>query len=320
MALPVFTRLDAGERTLARMSKKEKKYYGSCYVGVVGGESENGPCRDSIDAIQTRKNDIGPLFIRATKGYEARQLHINNWYYDTKLPFIHLLDHDMIFQPDELERLRTHRLPYVSGFYMRRSLLPLAPVWFDDGEPGVMPLRPMTSIVENNMLYKIGASGWGCILIHRDVITATKKVLKGENEVIEDDMDIYPYDLKKVMKAINTLKYPTTNLTEKKVAHAIDTLAQEIRPLRAVKDPVGSDIRFPFFAKLAGFQLWGDSGVNCGHGLSYSVSAVDYERQSGANIRNLSLAIHNSHEKEVSRLAAANKPLLPKLPKKAVKK
>ena len=298
------------------MSTKEKKYYGSCYVGVVGGEAENGPCRDTIEAIITRKSDIGPLFIRATKGYEARQMHLNNWYDGTKKAFMLLLDHDMKFPAFTLEQLRSHRLPFVSGLYMRRRIAPIAPVWYDDGQPGVMPLSPLTAIVEANTLYRIGASGWGCMLIHRDVITATKKILKGEDEIIEDDMDLWPYNLTKVMKAINTLKYPTPKITEKMVAHAINTLAEEIRPLRGVKDTVGSDLRYPFYAKAAGFQLWGDSGVSCGHDMNYAVTGHDYESQPGASIRDLSIAVHNGSVAEVARLKKVVGPMLPKKVKK----
>jgi hypothetical protein len=53
-------------------------------------------------------------------------------------------------------------------------------------------------------------------------------------------------------------------------------LCEEIRPLRGVKDTVGSDIRFPFFAKMAGYQLYCDSGVRCDHVINYPLSPDDY--------------------------------------------
>lgn len=259
----------------------QKKYRGSCYIGVVGGENENGQCRDSIEAIVKRDGDQGPFFVRATKGYEARQMHLNNWYHGTKLAFLLLLDHDMIFQPDTLELLRSHGLPYVSGWYPRR-LLPTLPIWFDNGEPGVMPMRPMVAIPADRALHPIGASGWGCILMHRDVVTETRKLLKGEQDIIEDDMDVYPYDLQAVLRG-----------------------EEQLRPLRGVKDIVGSDIRYPFFAKLAGFQLWGDSGVKCQHVMNYPIKFEDYVLQSGAQIRNISIKIQEDNEREVVRLRKA---------------
>lgn len=259
----------------------QKKYKGSCYIGVAGGENENGQCRDSIEAIIKRDGDEGPFFIRATKGYEARQSHLNNWYYKTKHKFILFLDHDMIFPTDTLERLRSHGLPYVSGWYPRRTV-PTLPIWFDNGDAGVMPMKPMVAIPEDRGIYPIGASGWGCILIHRDVVTAIKGVLKGEPEIIEDDMDVWPYDIRAVLRG-----------------------EEQIKPLRGVKDIVGSDIRFPFFAKVAGFQLFGDGGVRCYHMANYPIRFEDYAMQSGLQIRNISLQIQKDNEQEVARLRKA---------------
>jgi len=283
-----------------------KEYKGSVYIGVVGSDNENGQCRDSIEAIARRKTDTPPIYIRATKGYEARQMHLNNWYEKTKHPFMLLLDHDMMFPPDTLQILRSHKMPYLSGFYMRRTFNPVAPVWFDNGEPGKMPLKPFTFIPEKRRLYPIGASGWGCILIHRDVVTRTRKLLKGEPEIIEDDMDIAPYDLKKIMKAIAALD-DVEKLTPESLKGAVTVLRSEIIPLRVVKDPVGSDIRFPFYAKLAGFQMWGDSGVVCGHVLNYPVTLDDYNNQPAHVVRDLTLHITRSNQQEIERLQKARK-------------
>lgn len=286
----------------------KSKYTGSCYIGVVGGEMENGLCRDSIQAIKKRRYDEGPYFIRATKGFEARQMHLNNWYDNTKRPFLLLLDHDMIFPENALERLRSHGLPYVSGWYPRRTL-PTAPIWFNNNEPGHLPFLPMSSIPEDNSLLPIGASGWGCMLIHRDVVTATKKILKGEPEIIEDDMDVLPYSIKKIVKAINILDNGLSKgtLTAEQARKQVDTLKAEFVPLRAVKDNVGSDIRFPFYAKLSGFQMYGDSGVKCWHMTNYPIKWEDYTMQSGIQIRELSLFLNKNHMQEVEKLQKAIK-------------
>lgn len=286
---------------------KEKQYTGSCYIAVVGSENEPGACRDSIDAIIKRKNDVGPFFNRGTKGYESRQTHINNWYDKTKHPFLLLLDHDMIFQANTLERLRVHKKPFVSGFYMRRSVKPVLPVWYEQGKPGVMPLKPMTAALEKDKTYPLGASGWGCMLIHRDVITATRKLLKGEPEIIEDDMDIFPYDLKKLLKArqyiVDTAKGKP--LDEKRIKFVLETFANEIRPLRGVKDCVGSDLRFPFFAQMAGFPLTGDTGVMCYHVTNYPVGLDDWLSQPLWNMRDLALFINDENRKEHARIKKA---------------
>ncbi len=288
------------------MKKQPKKYSGACYIGVVGSENENGECRDTIEAIVRSKKDTPPQYIRATKGYEARQMHLNNWYEKTKFPFMLLLDHDMKFPAFTLQRLRAHGLPFVSGLYMRRRYNPIAPVWFEQGEPGLMPMIPFTVIPQENTLYKIGASGWGCILIHRDVVTATRKVLKGEPDILEDSMELFPYDLKKIMKAMQTLRqYGNGAVQYPDMQKALWILQQEIRPLRGLKDAVGSDIRYPFFARLAGFELIGDSGVLCEHMLNYPLNPMDYSQQSAANVRDVTINVRTETAKERQRILEA---------------
>jgi hypothetical protein len=280
-------------------------YEGSVYIGVVGSENENGLCRDSIEHIQRRDGDE-LHFVRATKGYDARMMHLNNWYDENKHPFILFLDHDMMFPPDTLERLRSWKLPYISGAYMRRRYAPLAPVWFDyQTEPGKMPMTPFTGIFLKDTLYKIGASGWGCILMHRDVVTAVRPLLKGEPEIIEDDMDVYPYDLKRIMGAIHALDAGIGTMKQGEARQWINVLKDEIRPLRAVKDIVGSDIRFPFFARLAGFDLYLDTSVLCDHVLNYPLSPNDFIGQSAANVRDVTMAMMADGQRETERLQKA---------------
>lgn len=257
-----------------------KQYSGSVYVGVVGPTNEPGAARDSIAGIALRQGDIGPIFARATKGYEARQMHINK-FIDSRAEFILFLDHDMIFPADTLERLRRHELPYVSGLYMRRQINPVVPIWFEPFN-GKWPLAPWSGAIERGKLHKIGASGWGCVLVHRDVIMAVRALLKGEYEILEDDMDVYPYDLSRMLSTIRSLR---TLATERPAAstfwpaleHHVSVLEQEFRPLRCDNEPVGSDIRFPFFALKAGYQFYGDPEVRCGHIVDYALGMSDYE-------------------------------------------
>lgn len=259
-----------------------KQYTGSCYIGVVGSEVEIGECHDSITNIFTRPGDDGPFFWRGTKGYEVRQKHLNNWYTNTHHPFLLLLDADMIFPVDALERLRAHKIPFVSGYYMRRRYAPVAPVWFKVPPRGVFPMEPWLSDPERGKLHPLGASGWGCMLIHRDVITATKPLLKGEPEIIEDDMDVWAYDLPAIMGAMRGIRalvneHPSPSTAWPALIHHLEILEGEIKPLRAVKDEIiGSDIRYPFYAREAGFQLMGDPDVRCGHMLNYPVNPDDF--------------------------------------------
>jgi len=228
-------------------------HYGTVYIGVVGPETDYAVCRDSIQNLERRQGDVPPRFVRATKGYEARENHIQYFLKETDSAFILLLDHDMIFEADTLERLRRHGRPFVTGLYMRRRYQPILPVWYHPFD-GQWPMKPFTEPPERGRLHRLGASGWGCILIHRDVLVAMRPILKGEDYVIEDDMDVWPYDLKKVLAG-----------------------EEKIRVLRGLHDVVGSDLRFPFYAKVAGYQLWGDPDVRPTHMLNYPLSPDDFE-------------------------------------------
>lgn len=265
------------------MAKQTNDYTGSCYIGVVGPDSDYTECRDSIqNMVRGPADEL--RFVRATKGYEARQLHLNN-FIASKHDFILFCDHDQIFPADTLARLRGHGLPYVSGYYMRRRLSPLLPVWYEYPARNAFPYKPWTEEPERGKLHRLGASGWGCVLIHRAVILEVRKLLKGEPEIIEDDMDIWPYDLNAIGAAIRGLEeLRDTPIGENHLpalsAH-VDTLRREIRPLRCKKDAVGSDLRFPFFAREAGFTLWGDPDVRVGHMLHYSLTPDDWTRSIG---------------------------------------
>jgi hypothetical protein len=227
----------------------------SVYIGVVGPDLVDIDALTSVLQMKRRDEDSFPYFIKATKGYEARQKHINK-FLESDHDAILLLDGDMIFPDDALERLRAHDVPFVSGLYLRRAFSPLGPVWFEPFTGG-WPYMPMMTDPERGKLHPIGASGWGCILIHRDVITSVRSVLCGEQEVLEDDMDVWPYDLQDVISG-----------------------RERIQVLRGEKDPVGSDIRFPFYALHCGYQLWGDPDVRPAHLLNYPLVPDDFTHSS----------------------------------------
>ncbi|MBU2249088.1 MAG: hypothetical protein KKD77_20240 [Gammaproteobacteria bacterium] len=256
-----------------------KKYNGTIYVGIAEGDIEYAAARDSIHGLILRPGDSSLNWTRATKGYEARQEHLNR-FLDTKHDFAALLDGDMVFDPATLERLRRHELPFVSGLYMRRSTKPVAPVWYKPYS-GFWPIEPWTDPVKEGALYRLGASGWGCVLVHREVVLAVRDLLKGEWEVLEDDMDIWPYDLREIMRAIHGIRslvdeQPASSTCYPALREHLETLEKQIRPLRCDREIIGSDIRFAWFANQAGFPLWGDPDVRPGHIIQYPLSATDY--------------------------------------------
>jgi len=95
------------------------------YIGVVGSDLEYGSARDTIEAIVRRPGD-SIQYVRATKGFEARQRHIDA-FMATHHDFICLLDQDMVFQPETVAHFRSLNKPYISGFYLRRLTDPIAP-------------------------------------------------------------------------------------------------------------------------------------------------------------------------------------------------
>jgi len=255
----------------------------SVYIGSAGADVEHGVSRDSIENIQRRPGDALPLYIRATKGYEARSSHMADWLEKTDHGYALFLDSDMVYPPDTLERLRRHGVPYVSGYYMRRRYNPIAPVWFEPAPRYTWPMKPWLSEPERGKLHELGGSGWGCILMHREVALAVKEILKGEWPIIEDDMDIWPYDLKRLMKVVHGLEdlvnadpVIPARVLRSALKEYQEILTEEIKPLRGVNDPVGSDLRFPYFARAAGYKLMGDPDVRIGHIVHYPVNPDDY--------------------------------------------
>jgi hypothetical protein len=249
------------------------EYSGSAYIGVVGSDLEYVECRDSIMNL-----DFGPgdkvEFVRATKGYEARQIILDN-FMDSDCAFCLFLDQDQVFPVDTLTRLRSHKLPFVSGLYMRRRFDPVFPVWLAWNESNQLPYMPYVGDPERGRLHKLGASGWGCMLVHRNVVLAVRALLKGEKEILEDDMDVWPYDLREVLAG-----------------------REKIRPLRGDKSVIiGSDIRFPFFAREAGYTLYGDPDVRCGHMAHYSITPEDYSAMGPDAHRQIAEMAVKDHQK-----------------------
>jgi hypothetical protein len=197
-----------------------------------------------------------------------------------------LLDGDEIYRPDVLEKLRAHKLSYVCAYTLRRRWAPLVPLWFKPAGRHAWPREPWTGVPESGKLHELGGSGWGGVLIHRDVAEAVRPLLKGEPFVIEDDMDVWPYDLARVMAAIRGLRTLTTetiSLTQETLRRSMEeytqVLEEEIRPLRILKDHVGSDVRFPFFAREAGYVLMGDPDTRAEHIINYPLNPDDYDGQ-----------------------------------------
>lgn len=231
----------------------EKFLGGSVYIGATGGEYQTVETVTSIMNLTRRPGDEGPVIYAATKGFACRTNHLER-FLASEHDFILFLDSDQTFHPDTLERLRRHGKQFVSAWYLQRQVNPCMPVWRQEHD---LPIaKPWMHVPETGRLHQLGSTGWGCVLIHRSTFEQMRPVLKGEPFIIEDDMDVWPYDLEAVMRG-----------------------EEKLRPLTADKeDIVGSDVRFGYYARAAGVILWGDPDIRCGHTFTHQLGWDDFTR------------------------------------------
>jgi glycosyltransferase involved in cell wall biosynthesis len=240
-----------------------KQYGGTAYVGVATSDTVTTfRSLISVERIERRPGDSQVWWGAFTKGVESREHHVRE-FLGGGHDYILFLDGDMWYPPDALERLRSHGLPCVTGLYYRRTLDPHAvPIWYEDDPTFQWPMMPFRGTPHPGRLYRLGGTGFGCWLIHREVFETVAPLLKGEYYVHEDDMDVWPYDLTKVLAG-----------------------EEQLRPLRGVKTRVGADLRLSFFIRQAGYTIWGDPNVSCGH---FTTIPIGHEHWA-----NLSAAVRN---------------------------
>lgn len=224
-----------------------------------------------------------------TLGHLARQ-HFVDLFKQKYTDCSHLLflDADMEYPVDLIPRLVGHDLDAVSGLYFRRDLDPCFPIAFEDDPNFMWPMMPLIDYPEDGLI-KIGATGFGCLLVKRRVFDALTPILKGEKEVAIDHMAVWPWDLNVVWKGVQAAKYlnnlyqrgDTKLLNAKKRWRELAALAEEVRLLRGDKVLVGADIRFSYFVRRAGFDLWLDTGLKCRHYVTYPVSEEDFQKDKG---------------------------------------
>jgi len=91
-----------------------------------------------------------------------------------------LMDLDMLFPPDTLERLRSHDVSMVTGHYYARNTRNIHSICWEVGD-GKWPFPPMVDVPQEG-LHEIGCAGLGCVLIRREVLEAVAKHLpQGDN-------------------------------------------------------------------------------------------------------------------------------------------
>ncbi len=230
---------------------------GTVFIAEAGNELALKESMMSIMEIVRRPGDSLPKFGAGTKGIEVRENHIAD-FLASDHDFILMLDGDMQFPPDILERLRSHGLPFVSGHYTRREAAGVNHVWYEDDPLYQWPMMPFRGDPLPGHLYRLGATGFGILLIHRSVFEAVRRLIKREPFCYQHDMAVWPYDLDEV-----------------------EAGRESLRRLRGQSaGDVGADIRFCFYARQAGFTLWGDPAAACGHYVNYAMGMRDWRATS----------------------------------------
>jgi hypothetical protein len=277
----------------------DKHYTGTAYLGVASSELGVSRAQRSVERITRRPGDGEPVFAEFTKGQDAREWLISR-FLASEHDFLLFLDGDEEYPPDLLERLRSHKLPCVAALYYRRTLTPhLLPIWYEwEGESEVegeivWPMMPFRAVPEPGRLYRLAATGYGGWLIHREVFEAVRPLLRGERFILEDDMDVWPYDLGRVLQRqaatcelVGWLRAVLNGggpLSAEQVAQAEALIAEveageELRLLRGRKTTVGSDLRLGFYIRQAGYTIWGDAGAACGHYVVHPVGQAERRR------------------------------------------
>lgn len=267
------------------LERLEKRYDGTAYIGVATSEFGITEAFCSINDMAIRPGDTAPVWRHGTKGWETRQDHVEAMLKSSH-SWLLLLDGDMDIPPMLLERLRSHGLPCVSGHYLRRGWRPMTPIWYEDDPEFRWPMMPFRQTPEPGRMYRLGATGSGCWLIHREVLEKVAEILKGEPFFCDDPMTWWPYDIE-----------------------AVAAGREKLRILRGRKDRVGSDVRLGFFIRSAGYTIWGDPDVACGHFLSYPVGLRDWRLLSDADRKGFELG----YEADLERLRSGMMPEIERL-------
>jgi hypothetical protein len=231
-----------------------KRYRGTAYLSVATPGTVVGAAKQSINHLRRRPGDSTINWYEHTKGMDAREDAVKD-FLASRHDWILFMDGDMLLPDYALERLRSHGFACVSGHYMRRTYNPPIPIWYEDdrqdGWEYIWPMMPFRQKPAKGRLYRLGATGFGCWLIHREVIEAVKPMLCGERVVWEDHMAFWPMPVKE------------------------KAAGKKLRPLRLDYETVGADLRLSFFIRVAGYTIWGDPAVDCGHYIDYPLTLMD---------------------------------------------
>ncbi len=145
-------------------------------VFVAGASSEYQYTKGvlAFRALKLRPGDRAATHYGAT-GLVARKALCSEFLRHKEFDALMMLDLDMDYHPDILERLRFHDEDIVAGHYYRRQLDPAMSL-VETSPDGTWPYMPMLDPPREG-LHEIACAGFGCVLIKRAAIEAVAKTL-----------------------------------------------------------------------------------------------------------------------------------------------
>lgn len=114
---------------------------------------------------------------------------IHNAFIDSDLPYLMMLDSDILFPPNIADKLMAYNLPIVGGWYRDKNSPDHHPVVYDyaeESEDGISNWHHRT--VPGKGLERVGGMGAGCWLLSRDTAVALGKDPYGTNLGGGEDM------------------------------------------------------------------------------------------------------------------------------------
>jgi len=208
------------------------------YLAAVG--AHNAPTHGvaSIERIQRRAGDSEVVYRSWTSGTLSRGYHADE-FLGSEYDAIFMLDCDMRYPADCLERLRDRDLPITTGLYLRRDVGEMLPAaWEEPLNVEEFPLIPLLDFPQDDLI-PVGAVGHGFLLVKR----------KAMEDIAEA---VSPGPL--------MLRAPMPEWTGQGDLH------------------VGPDVRMCLWARRLGYRIWMDTGCRAEHYITGSLRVEDYEQ------------------------------------------
>lgn len=210
------------------------------FVAAVTSESQQVKAMMAFQSMLLRDED--KKIIKFGSRGDLARMYLGDKFLESDYDAILLIDLDMIHPPDLLERLRAHDVDMVSAHYFRRHINPMRSVVSLITDDNTWPYPPLINIPDDG-LHEIACTGFGCVLIKREVVEAVMSMLPPGSP---------PFSLGPMPEEAN-----------------------------GQHGPFGSDFNFFMRARRAGYKLWLDASLESSHACTVWLDREMYEKLGG---------------------------------------